>query len=71
MSSARERWDGRGVFREVVDYGNAQYATVTKKVDTGYAVVTFALPPDSEPTGRLWAKLEEKLAGWRRFDEAQ
>jgi hypothetical protein len=51
------------VVRNVVLMDDGYYAVVARY---GVTSVAFALPPDSEPTGRLWARLEKRLEGWMR-----
>jgi hypothetical protein len=45
------------VIREVID----DFAIVSAWRDGELVSVRFAIPPDGEPTGRLWALLERRL----------
>jgi hypothetical protein len=45
------------VVREVID----GFAVVSAWRDGKIVTVSFAIPPDGEPTGRLWAVLERRL----------
>lgn len=47
--------------RAVMGEGDHRYAVVSRGVGTSRRVATFALPPDSEPTSRLWVRLEKLL----------
>jgi hypothetical protein len=47
--------------RKIVMIGEHQFAVVTKNRWGKQTRVFFAVPPDGEPTGRLWARLEDVL----------
>ncbi len=59
--------DGSETKREVVLIGDQYYAVAS----IGAAKTLFAIPPDGEPTGRLWARLEKKLENWQWLLELQ
>ena len=50
--------------REVVARTDGRYAVVRFQNPRAIERAEFALPPDSAPTGRLWARLERELAEW-------
>ena len=47
--------------REVVGSGDYRFAVVTCVRDGETFNAVFALPPDGEPTGRLWSYLEKQI----------
>ncbi len=53
----------KSFIREVVHIGEHTFAVVTRLRWGEKRRVFFAVPPDGEPTGRLWARLEDVLEG--------
>ena len=47
--------------RDVVGTGHHCYAVVTCMRGEDMLRAAFAIPPDGEPTGRLWAALEKQI----------
>lgn len=48
--------------RVIVGTADHRFAVVSCLRGGELLAVQFALPPDSEPTGRLWARLEKQLS---------
>jgi len=49
------------IIREVIDDDIGRFAIIRVVRGREVFTVQFAIPPDGEPTGRLWAILEKRL----------
>jgi hypothetical protein len=66
---APQRAPDRTILRAVVGPTGDQAAVVSAGTGRERVFLSFALPPDAEPTGRLWARLERQLENGRRDGE--
>ena len=57
----RDEIDVADMLRDVATNEGSDYAVVRYSFRGEILMAVFALPPDSEPTGRLWAKLEKDI----------